>query len=171
MVESTMIISCPRQTTTRAAHRRKFEFIIASKEPNRCKDDHYNRIIMVFIAWIIWRAGILILGDRIDGRERQREALGRRVRLARDPALQASPPPVDGRAPRHAAQGLHAPGVHPRSSRHHPAGARKRALDGREHRCPHPERARGGPDLGAEEYPSGSAAAHCLAVTVSAARA
>ena len=31
MVESSTIISCPRQTTTRAAQRRRFEFITASK--------------------------------------------------------------------------------------------------------------------------------------------
>jgi hypothetical protein len=62
-----MTINCPRQTTTRAAQRLKFELITASREPNRIMDDHYNRITMIRIAWIIGKRGRLIVSDRIDG--------------------------------------------------------------------------------------------------------
>ena len=57
IVESSTIMSCPKQTTTRASHLLRFEFITASKQPNRCEDDHYNRIIMILIAWIIPKGG------------------------------------------------------------------------------------------------------------------
>jgi len=52
-----MIMSCPKHTTTRAIHLLRFEFISSSKHPNRLKDDHYNRIILILIAWIIRKGG------------------------------------------------------------------------------------------------------------------
>ena len=102
---------------------------------------------MILIAWIIWKAGRLIVGDRIDERERQREAPGSRARLACNPALQGAPPPVNRRAPRAPAQALYGSRLHPGPPGHDAAGDRDGALDGRQHSGPHPQRARGGPVL------------------------
>src|SRR5205823_9221923 len=59
---------------------------ISPDELNLLKDDHYNRIIPVNIAWIIQEAGILVFGDRIHESER------RRVYLASDPDSQGPQP-------------------------------------------------------------------------------
>src|SRR5438093_6980979 len=149
-----MIISCPKQTMTSAAQRRKFEVIMPPDELNLLKDDHYNRIIPVNIAWIIQEAGILVFGDRIHESER------RRVYLASDPDSQG-PQPADRRgAARNAVQALHDAWLHPRPPRHHPAGDRERALHGREQRGPDPERARGRPALGPAPRPERPPAPH-----------
>jgi hypothetical protein len=45
-----MVISWPKQTTTRATHLLRFALKTASLEYDRINDDHYNRIITIPIA-------------------------------------------------------------------------------------------------------------------------
>src|SRR5256885_17235719 len=90
---------------TSAAQRRKFEVITPPDEFDLLKDDHYNRIIPIIIAWIIWMSGIFVFGDRIDERER------RRFHLAPDPDPQGAEPAHERGDVGHEVQALHDAGI------------------------------------------------------------
>src|ERR1700694_2191821 len=70
IVASTMIISWPKQTTTRVSQRRqsltgvsytdRWIFILPPRR-NYVRDDHYNMMITLLTAWIIRRVGMILI--------------------------------------------------------------------------------------------------------------